>query len=418
MKKYSIVHKYLITSTIFLFILFSFARVSAQITNPDLQAIAYNGKIAIQVKDALSVNTYFALNGGGNVDLSFYFGPDDPRNGDYIGIRYPQLNGKVYLSFSGITYQAADSLTFTATETLTNGTIKPYLFLKGNNIPEFGGLIDVCPSKIVCSASYIRLYFNLDDFIVGPGSDNEISIFAPGLAQNGVLTIGGYNSNENFYKVNSGDISPNCAPMLSGEIILIINGMTCIYQNGFYTSSTNCSPWTEYYDDESECGEYFENCTQQLFDVLNSIKFTLACRQWLDLNACNTTGLIKRPGKVAIGTTNFRESFNLTVKNGIITDKLKVTNAGWGDYVFEKGYPLMPLEKVESYVNQYRHLPNTPSAAKIEKEGGFELGETTVNHQVKIEEIFLHLIKLEEETKSLEAILFLHETLNKIKINK
>ncbi len=86
------------------------------------------------------------------------------------------------------------------------------------------------------------------------------------------------------------------------------------------------------------------------------------------------------------------------------------TNYYWE---FEKDYQLMPLEEVEAYIAKYHHLPGTPSADKVEENGSFELGETTINHQVKIEEVFLHLIELEEETKALESVLFLHETLNR-----
>ncbi len=78
----------------------------------------------------------------------------------------------------------------------------------------------------------------------------------------------------------------------------------------------------------------------------------------------------------------------------------------------------MPLEELEAYISKYHHLPDTPGGREVEAAGSFELGETTINHQVKIEEIFLHLIKLEEETENLEAELFLYETLNKIRIKK
>ena len=204
---------------------------------------------------------------------------------------------------------------------------------------------------------------------------------------------------------------------MSGQLTIIINGLTCIFQNGILVSSNTCSPWANYYGDDADCASYFEACTPELLATLNNIKFTLPCRQWIDKNFCNTTAEIKRPGRVAIGTSNFSQTI-LSVKNGIITDKVKVTGTGWADYVFENDYPIMSLEVLEAYIAKYHHLPGTPSADKVEKEGSFELGETTINHQVKIEEIFLHLIKLEEDTEALEAVLFLQETLNNMRINK
>jgi len=61
----------------------SFANISAQVISTDLKAIVSNGKIAIQVKDALSTLSYFSLGANGQVEVSFYFGIDDPRNGNY-----------------------------------------------------------------------------------------------------------------------------------------------------------------------------------------------------------------------------------------------------------------------------------------------------------------------------------------------
>jgi hypothetical protein len=93
-----------------------------------------------------------------------------------------------------------------------------------------------------------------------------------------------------------------------------------------------------------------------------------------------------------------------------------VTNTGWGDFVFKDGYERLTLPDLEGCIAKYHHLPNTPGTDKVETAGSFELGETSINQQVKIEEIFLHLIDLEAETKTLEAVLFLNETLERRRI--
>ena len=119
--------------------------------------------------------------------------------------------------------------------------------------------------------------------------------------------------------------------------------------------------------------------------------------------------------------------FMLYVRQGIVTERVQVatmanwpdyawvrpcprffqqvqvaTMANWPDYVFKKDYDLLPLSKVADFIAEKGHLPNTLSAAVIEKEG-IELGATAKNQQEKIEEIFLHLIEMEKRVKALEA---------------
>jgi hypothetical protein len=95
--------------------------------------------------------------------------------------------------------------------------------------------------------------------------------------------------------------------------------------------------------------------------------------------------------------------FKLYVAGGIKTEAITVSLVNnWPDYVFKKGYDLLPLSKVEEHIQQKGFLPNTPSAEVVEKEG-LSLAETAKNQQEKIEEIFLHLIDMEKRVKALEA---------------
>jgi hypothetical protein len=94
--------------------------------------------------------------------------------------------------------------------------------------------------------------------------------------------------------------------------------------------------------------------------------------------------------------------YTLYVRNGIVTDKIKVALVtNWPDYVFNKGYKLLPLAEIETFIATNGHLPNTLSAEVIENQG-LELGTTAKNHQEKIEELFLHLIALEKSVKELQ----------------
>jgi len=136
---------------------------------------------------------------------------------------------------------------------------------------------------------------------------------------------------------------------------------------------------------------------------------------------------ISHDGKVTIGTRATPTSldginlnnYKLYVNGGILANEWLVPSVtNWGDYVFEENYKLLSLPEVSQYIKENGHLHNTPSAAEIEDEG-LKVAEMTINQQVKIEELFLHLIamdkrlealeeksaKLEQENKQLKALL-------------
>lgn len=400
-------------------LLFCYTKAQGQDVSDDLLAMNNGGKMAIKVKDLLILNTYFAIEGN-QVSLDLYFNPDDPMNGNYfadISSSGTTTETFYYLTFGDIQYQEG-LLTFGATDILEGGTIREYVFIQGNYIKNSGGPIAVCPTTISCSGTGIYLYFNPSEYTVSSSSltENIISIFAPGLIENGVQINNQYSISQNYIRIKSSESWYHCYPAFYGPVIITINGISCAYQGGALISSPNCSPWGDYYGDNPECGAYLENCAPAIIELLSEEKQALPCRQWTSNgNVCGSYPTIHRTGKLAIGTDQFSAS-QLTVKNGIITDALKITNTGWGDYVFEENYPLMTLEQVEAYIHQYHHLPGTPSGVEVHAEGSFELGAVAVDHQVKIEEIFLHLINLEKETKLLEGQLSYLEVLNNIRV--
>ena len=119
-----------------------------------------------------------------------------------------------------------------------------------------------------------------------------------------------------------------------------------------------------------------------------------------------TSMIIKADGKILIGTNDnpsfqgSNTSYKLYINGGAMAKEF-VARVGWGDYVFEKDYNLLPLEKVEKHIEENGHLHNTPPAQEIE-ENGLPLGDMMVNQQVKIEEIFLHLIEMNKKLETLE----------------
>lgn len=76
----------------------------------------------------------------------------------------------------------------------------------------------------------------------------------------------------------------------------------------------------------------------------------------------------------------------------------------WPDYVFEKNYPLMPLNEVKSFIATNKHLPNVPSASEMQEQG-INVAETNVLLMEKVEELTLYLIDLQEQLKKQQELL-------------
>lgn len=83
----------------------------------------------------------------------------------------------------------------------------------------------------------------------------------------------------------------------------------------------------------------------------------------------------------------------------------------WPDYVFDKGYELLPLSEVEDYIEAEGHLPGVPSAFEI-TEKGVDLYEATRVLLEKVEELTLYIIKQEKEIQELRANQNAAETTN------
>lgn len=83
------------------------------------------------------------------------------------------------------------------------------------------------------------------------------------------------------------------------------------------------------------------------------------------------------------------------------TREIFVDALSWPDYVFEKDYQLMPLNEVESFIDENGHLPEVPSAEEVE-ENGQNVGEMNKILLKKIEELTLHLIKQQRQIEELK----------------
>ncbi|MCH9661244.1 MAG: hypothetical protein K0U54_10080 [Bacteroidetes bacterium] len=101
----------------------------------------------------------------------------------------------------------------------------------------------------------------------------------------------------------------------------------------------------------------------------------------------------------SVGGAN-TSAYSLYVKGGILTEELRI-RTGWADYVFENDYTLMPLDKLENYIETHGHLPNVPSATQVDAEG-IEVGDMARIQQEKIEELTLYIIELQKQVDVLK----------------
>lgn len=124
------------------------------------------------------------------------------------------------------------------------------------------------------------------------------------------------------------------------------------------------------------------------------------------LTSDNTTRslVVNSTGNVGIGTTNVNDAnYKLFVETGIRTRKVKVDQAIWPDYVFDRSYKLLSLQKVEAFIKTNRHLPGVPSAAQVQKEG-LDLGDNQATLLKKIEELTLYVIALKKQVDEQKEI--------------
>jgi hypothetical protein len=102
---------------------------------------------------------------------------------------------------------------------------------------------------------------------------------------------------------------------------------------------------------------------------------------------------------VGIGTTN--PTYKLDVLGTIRAKEVLVNLDGGADFVFEKGYKLLPIEHVASYVQENKHLPDIPSANEMVK-NGVSMGDMQVKLLQKVEELTLYVIEQQKEINQLK----------------
>jgi hypothetical protein len=111
--------------------------------------------------------------------------------------------------------------------------------------------------------------------------------------------------------------------------------------------------------------------------------------------------MIKGTGNVLIGkTTQTNTAYKLDVAGKIRADEIVVNTTG-ADFVFAPEYRLRPLSEVETYIKQYKHLPDIASATEMQT-NGVSMGEMQKKLLEKVEELTLYVIEQKKQIETLQ----------------
>ncbi|MFT6997748.1 MAG: hypothetical protein ACJAQ4_001502 [Cryomorphaceae bacterium] len=204
-------------------------------------------------------------------------------------------------------------------------------------------------------------------------------------------------------------------PTLSGQFSVDLNGKI---QSGFYNAGIN-----DQLAVRNDFGIYASVNRTLRFDLTNGAARMIwesPNDNFQFVNGDNSTVALQlgENGQVGINTGNFigdhdlfvdgsvyiyeddtdSSPYSLLIEGTAIAEEMfiKLKDATWGDFVFEKEYDLMPLDELEGYLKENKHLPDFPSAAEIEKDG-LALGETERLLTIKVEELTLYILELKKE---------------------
>jgi len=147
---------------------------------------------------------------------------------------------------------------------------------------------------------------------------------------------------------------------------------------------------------QASCGWYTDDIFRQYFSG-GSSSYRIA---GYANNQVTDFVTVANNGFVGIGTTT--PQAQLAVNGDIFSKKIKVTQTGWPDYVFNSTYKLRPLKDLEAYIRANNHLPDVPSTQEVEK-NGIDLGDNQAMLLRKIEELTLYIIEQQKQLEELKT---------------
>lgn len=139
-------------------------------------------------------------------------------------------------------------------------------------------------------------------------------------------------------------------------------------------------------------GSYFHPFTVDASTYVFNIKGKDTCFA-INGGSLNVDGEINCKGKMKVAEIN---------SDQINTKDIKVEMNNAADYVFDESYNLKPLNEVETFVKNEKHLPGIPSASEMAKEG-MSVSQMSNLLLEKVEELTLHMIEMQKQIDELKA---------------
>jgi len=365
-----------------------------------------------------------------------------PSNGPVgIGVSSSPENALEIRSHNDINYDptlllTSGSIPFGASQ--TDGSVKAFFSLlndRGNNNNNFGrfGLIPTPPQTTPIAQNYDVLLqagantSNMLFLISNPeGSDNSFKFFTHTkvermrLTKDGFLGIGATTPRDQIHvSSGNGPSAMNCLYGAGGPMINMYYDLNMYKNFNGALASMQCAAdanGVAFIVDRSitDGSPIIWNRSGYIFSGLRlNSNGNVGISEWnpqarLDITSQVRANANTRETALRIRNSAGTETFLVADDGYVLCSELKVAvpSSGdwtWADYVFNKEYKLLPLADVETYIKVHGHLPGIPSAKEVEENKGIEVAKIQAKLLEKIEELTLHVIRLQkelDETKS------------------
>lgn len=87
----------------------------------------------------------------------------------------------------------------------------------------------------------------------------------------------------------------------------------------------------------------------------------------------------------------------------LFAKEIEVKTNVWADNVFKPNYKLMPLNKLEGFIKENKHLPGIPTETEV-KTDGINVANMNAKLLQKVEELTLYIIEQQKEIDELKKL--------------